>query len=182
LFNREALSNHKSEINVRTTILIPQFVLTYMQARIEKIKADARDSVGYDVPLSSPKKLAEILFQKLHLAPEEKETEAGKKSKTSKKNHESTAETVLIQLKDKHTLPGLILEYRHWTKLLSNWVDSLEKKAIFDEHDKAFKIKAHWDPLTATGRLASSEPVSRMNTRDFLGLTISNKLELAKLA
>jgi DNA polymerase-1 len=142
LFNREALSNHKSEIN----------------ARIEKIKADARDSVGYDVPLSSPKKLAEILFQKLHLAPEEKETEASKKGKTSKKNHESTAETVLIQLKDKHTLPGLILEYRHWAKLLSNWVDSLEKKAIFDEHDKTFKIKAHWDPLTATGRLASSEP------------------------
>eukprot|EP00029_Vermamoeba_vermiformis_P001197 TRINITY_DN11366_c0_g1_i1.p1 TRINITY_DN11366_c0_g1~~TRINITY_DN11366_c0_g1_i1.p1 ORF type:complete len:818 (+),score=162.61 TRINITY_DN11366_c0_g1_i1:70-2523(+) len=138
LFNREALSNHKAEIN----------------ARIEKIKTAARDSVGYDVPLSSPKKLAEILFQKLQLAPEENPND----TKKSKKNHESTAETVLMQLKDKHALPGLILEYRHWAKLLSTFVESLEKKAIFDEHDKTFKIKAHWDQLTATGRLASSEP------------------------
>lgn len=107
------------------------------------------------MPLSSPKKLAEILFQKLQLVPEENTTDAKKK-----KNHESTAETVLMQLKDKHTLPGLILEYRHWTKLLSTFIESLEKKAVFDEHDKTFKIKAHWDQLTATGRLASSEPVS----------------------
>ncbi len=117
------------------------------------------------MPLSSPKKLAEILFQKLQLAPEENANDASKKSK---KNHESTAESVLMQLKDKHVLPGLILEYRHWTKLLSTFIESLEKKAVFDEHDKTFKIKAHWDQLTATGRLASSEPVSCSCLLNFL--------------
>lgn len=110
-----------------------------LQAKIDIVSSDIYDMAGEKFNISSPKQLAEILFNKLGLP-------------SNKKN--STNAEILEKLSDKHPIINKIIEYRMLTKLLGTYVDGLKPFIMQDG-----KIHTIFNQtLTRTGRLSSSEP------------------------
>ncbi len=95
--------------------------------------------------INSPKQLAVVLFTKLGLpAPPSR----------GKTKAVSTAQDVLEFLSEKHEVPRLVLEYRHLSKLKSNYVDALPLLA-----DAQSRVHTTFQAAaTATGRLSSVNP------------------------
>lgn len=95
--------------------------------------------------INSPKQLGDVLFQHMGLpAPPSR----------GKGKAVSTAQAVLEQLAETHEVPRLVLEYRHFTKLKSNYIDALP--LLTDTESRVhttFQAAA-----TATGRLSSINP------------------------
>ena len=95
--------------------------------------------------VNSPKQLGEVLFTHLGLAAP---------ATRGKAKNVSTAQDVLEFLSEKHEVPKLVLEYRHLSKLKSNYVDALPLLADSDSRvHTTFQAAA-----TATGRLSSVNP------------------------
>ena len=98
---------------------------------------------GKDFNINSPKQLGEVLFEDLGLP-------AGKKTKTGY----STNAEVLEELRDKHPIVDLVLQYRQLSKLLSTYVDGLLKVVGEDG-----RIHSNFKQTeTRTGRISSTEP------------------------
>ncbi len=95
--------------------------------------------------VNSPKQLGEVLF--VHLAlPAPASRGKGKAL--------STAQDVLEQLAEQHEVPRLVLEFRHLSKLKSNYIDALPLLADAESRvHTTFQAAA-----TATGRLSSVNP------------------------
>ena len=96
--------------------------------------------------ISSPKQLGEVLYERLNVT--------DKPPRTATKQY-STAEDVLLKLKDKHPIIGLILEYRSLTKLIGTYLDSFPK-LINPVTGRLHTV--YNQTVTATGRLSSSNP------------------------
>lgn len=112
------------------------------KAELEQLTNDIHDLAGEKFNINSPKQLSEILFLKL-----------GLHAYNNKKL--STNVTVLNELKNKHEIIPLILQYRQISKLNSTYVSAFED--LMDE--STHKIHTVFNQsLTATGRLSSSEP------------------------
>ena len=95
--------------------------------------------------INSPRQVGELLFDKLKL---------DTKAKKSKNGQYSTSEEVLVGLKEKHEIVGLILEYRELKKLISTYIATLPSYIAADG-----KIHTTYNQtVTATGRLSSSNP------------------------
>ena len=95
--------------------------------------------------INSPKQVGELLFEKLKL---------DAKAKKSKTGQYSTSEEVLMGLKEKHEIVGLILDYRELKKLISTYIAALPSYIAEDG-----KIHTTYNQtVTATGRLSSSNP------------------------
>ncbi|MGD0740332.1 MAG: DNA polymerase I [Terracidiphilus sp.] len=110
--------------------------------------------------INSPKQLGAVLFTDLGLpAPPSR----------GKNKSVSTAQDVLEFLAEKHDVPRLVLEYRHLSKLKSNYVDALPLLADSDSRvHTTFQAAA-----TATGRLSSVNPnLQNIPTRTELGREI----------
>ena len=100
---------------------------------------------GETFNINSPKQVGELLFDKLKL---------DTKVKKSKTGQYSTSEEVLIGLKDRHEIVGLILEQRELKKLISTYIAVLPGYIGPDG-----KIHTTYNQtVTATGRLSSSNP------------------------
>jgi DNA polymerase-1 len=115
---------------------------------------------GKPFNINSPKQLGQVLFTDLGLpAPPSR----------GKSKSLSTAQDVLEFLADKHELPRLVLEYRHLSKLKSNYIDALPLLADSDSRvHTTFQAAA-----TATGRLSSVNPnLQNIPTRTELGREI----------
>ena len=96
--------------------------------------------------INSPKQVGEVLFDQLKL---------DAKAKKSKTGQYSTSEEVLLALKPKHPVVGLILEYRELKKLISTYISSLPNYI----NPTTGKIHTTYNQtVTATGRLSSSNP------------------------
>jgi DNA polymerase-1 len=95
--------------------------------------------------INSPKQLGEVLFTDLKLpAP----------ASRGKGKAVSTAQDVLEELAEKNEVPRLVLEYRHLSKLKSNYIDALPLLA-----DSASRVHTTFmAAATATGRLSSVNP------------------------
>jgi DNA polymerase-1 len=95
--------------------------------------------------INSPKQLGAVLFTDLGLpAP----------ASRGKSKSVSTAVDVLEFLAEKHEVPRLVLEYRHLSKLKSNYIDALPLLVDADSRvHTTFQAAA-----TATGRLSSVNP------------------------
>lgn len=101
---------------------------------------------GKEFNIGSPKQLGEILFVDMGIG-------AGKKSK--KTNAFSTDAKVLEELEaDGHAIAGLILKWRHYSKLKSTYTDSLGKEIASDGRVHTTFAMAS----TTTGRLSSINP------------------------
>ena len=100
---------------------------------------------GQRFNINSPKQLGVVLFTNLGLpAP----------ASRGKNKAVSTAQDVLEFLAEKHEVPRLVLEYRHLSKLKSNYVDALPLLADAESRvHTTFQAAA-----TATGRLSSVNP------------------------
>ena len=96
--------------------------------------------------INSPKQVGEVLFDQLKL---------DAKAKKSKTGQYSTSEDVLLALKPKHPVVGLILEYRELKKLISTYISALPNYI----NPATGKIHTTYNQtVTATGRLSSSNP------------------------
>jgi DNA polymerase-1 len=117
-----------------------------MEKEVRRLEKEIWKMAGSEFNVNSPAQLAEILFDKLNLAP------AGKRGKAKAR---STAADVLEELSASHPLPAKIIEYREIAKLKSTYVDSLPKLI----HPETGRLHTSMSQTgTATGRLSSSDP------------------------
>ena len=116
-----------------------------LDKRINELTEEILDLAGdRTLNINSPKQLGPLLFEKLALKPV-------KKTKTGY----ATGAEVLEELEGQHPIIGLILEYRHLTKLKSTYI-----KGLIDVRDPSNgKIHSNLNQtVTLTGRLSSTEP------------------------
>ena len=117
-----------------------------MEKEVRRLEKEIWELAGIDFNLNSPTQLAEILFDKMNLAP------AAKRGKAKSR---STAADVLEELAAAHPLPGKVIEYREIAKLKSTYVDSLPKLI----HPETGRVHTSLSQtVAATGRLSSSDP------------------------
>ena len=103
-------------------------------------------AAGVTFNVNSPKQVGEVLFDQLKL---------DAKAKKSKMGQYSTSEEVLLGLKGKHEVVGMILEYRELKKLISTYISALPTYI----NPETGKIHTTYNQtVTATGRLSSSNP------------------------
>lgn len=129
-----------------------------LRTRIEELTAEIHAMAGEEFNINSPKKLGEILFEKLGL-------KNGKKTKTGY----STSAEVLEKLTNAHPIIPRILEYRQLTKLNSTYAEGL---AGYLRADGRIHGKFH-QTVTVTGRISSADPnLQNIPTRMPLGREI----------
>ena len=117
-----------------------------MEGDIRSLERSIWELAGSEFNINSPPQLAEILFDKLNLAPS---------AKRGRARARSTAADVLNELALLHELPRKVLEYRELAKLKSTYVDALPpliEPGTGRLHTRFSQTGA------ATGRLSSSEP------------------------
>lgn len=100
----------------------------------------------YQFNISSPKQLGEVLFERLKVT--------DKPPRTATKQY-STAEDVLLKLKDRHPIIEKILEYRSLNKLIGTYLTNFPKLV---SPDTGRLHTVYNQTVTATGRLSSSNP------------------------
>ena len=108
--------------------------------KIDVLRNEITKLADQDFNVNSSQQLAEILFDKLGLPMIKKR---------------STAEAVLSELKNKHELPKLVLEYRKLFKLKNTYLDPIPTyiNPVSNRVHSSFN-----QTMTATGRLSSSRP------------------------
>ena len=112
---------------------------------LERVGDHIFELAGQRFNINSPKQLGVVLFTHLGLpAPPSR----------GKGKAVSTAQDVLELLAEKHDVPRLVLEYRHLSKLKSNYIDALPLLADSDSRVHTTFMAA----ATATGRLSSVNP------------------------
>ena len=117
-----------------------------MESEIRALERCIWELAGVEFNINSPPQLAEILFDKMNLAPS---------AKRGRARSRSTAADVLNELALLHELPRKVLEYRELAKLKSTYVDALPpliEPGTGRLHTRFSQTGA------ATGRLSSSEP------------------------
>ena len=103
---------------------------------------------GEEFNINSPKKLSEVLFDKLGM-----KTETIRR--TTKTKAQSTSFEVLEELALAHELPRLVLEWRALMKLKGTYVDALPQLV----HPQTGRVHTCFNQaVAATGRLSSSDP------------------------
>jgi DNA polymerase I len=127
---------------------------------IQRVGEHIFELAGRRFNINSPKQLGEVLFTHMGLAA----PPSRGKSKSL-----STAQDVLEQLAEQNEVPKLVLEYRHLSKLKSNYIDALPLLADVNSRvHTTFQAAA-----TATGRLSSVNPnLQNIPTRTELGREI----------
>ena len=117
-----------------------------LTAELNELEQRIYASVGTQFNINSPRQVGELLFEQLKL---------DSKAKKSKTGQYATSEEVLVGLKDRHEVVGLILNHRELKKLISTYISTLP--SYISEKDG--KIHTTYNQtVTATGRLSSSNP------------------------
>ena len=116
-----------------------------LTAELNELEQRIYTLAGETFNINSPRQVGEILFDKLKL---------DSKAKKSKSGQYSTSEEILLGLKDRHAIVGLILDYRALSKLITTYIAALPSFIAEDG-----KIHTTYNQtVTATGRLSSSNP------------------------
>ena len=115
-----------------------------MSQRLAELEARIYELAGHPFNISSTRQLATVLFDELGL-PKVRRTATGY----------STDVSVLEELKDKHPIIEVILEYRQLEKLKSTYVDALP--SLVDPSSGRVHTSFN-QTSTTTGRLSSSDP------------------------
>ena len=114
-----------------------------MTKRIDALRENIFEQAGEVFNINSSQQLAKVLFENLRLP-------ALKKTKTGY----STNAEVLEELKWRHPIVEMILNYRALTKLKSTYLEGLGKLIGADD-----RVHTNFNQtVTATGRLSSSDP------------------------
>lgn len=115
-----------------------------MGAELERLDHQIQEVAGVPFNVSSPRQVAEVLFERLKL-PRGKRTKEGY----------STDVEVLEALALVHPLPKLLLAHRQIQKLKSGYVDSLPR--VTDKETGRLHATFH-QTVASTGRLSASDP------------------------
>jgi DNA polymerase-1 len=112
---------------------------------INRVGTKIYELAGKQFNINSPKQLGVVLFEDLKLpAP----------ARSGKTKSYSTAQDVLEELAAHSEVPKMVLEYRHLSKLKSNYIDALPLLA-----DSASRVHTTFQAAAvATGRLSSINP------------------------
>jgi DNA polymerase-1 len=117
-----------------------------LEKEVAEVEQEIYKLAGERFNIASPKQLGEILFDKMHLSENPKQTKT--------KQH-STGEEILQKLINKHPIVQQILDYRGLTKLKSTYVDSLPLLV----NPRTGRIHTSYNQAVAsTGRLSSNNP------------------------
>lgn len=117
-----------------------------LKRQISLVEEKIYSYAGQRFNIASPRQLGEILYEKLRITDKPKKT---------KSKQYSTAEDVLVKLRQKHPIVEEVLHYRSLTKLLSTYVDSLP--LMIDSQTGRIHTTYN-QAVTATGRLSSQNP------------------------
>jgi DNA polymerase-1 len=132
----------------RSGMLVDPAVLKQMDVKLsgqaDRLRERIVASAGREFNVNSPKQLAGVLYEEFKL-PVLKRTKTGP----------STDSEVLEQLAVLHELPGLVLDYRKLTKLISTYLKALA--GCINPRTGRVHTSFH-QAGTATGRLSSSDP------------------------
>jgi DNA polymerase I len=133
------------------------------RAELTKIEKRIHTAAGKEFNISSPKQLAEVLFDDLGLAAKgQKKTSTGQRS---------TRESELIKLRELHPIIDDVLEYRELSKLLGTYLDAIPPLLDKDNRLHATFIQTG----AATGRMASQNPnLQNIPIKDERGRALRN--------
>ena len=119
---------------------------TVMSKQIKQLEQDIYSLAGESFNISSPKKVGEILFDKLKIVDNPKKSESWQYV---------TNEEILQQIKGKNKIVDIILAHREMKKLLGTYVDALPNLI----NKRTGHVHTSFNQtITATGRLSSSNP------------------------
>ena len=134
------------EVGVRIDVHMLKQAEEQLSKELATLEQGIYTSAGVTFNVNSPKQVGEILFEHLKL---------DAKAKKSKTGQYSTSEEVLLGLKAKHEVVGMILEYRELKKLVSTYISALP---TYINPDTGKIHTTYNQTVTATGRLSSSNP------------------------
>ena len=128
----------------------------HFRQKRDELAEDVNKMAGKEISPNSPKQVAELLYDDLHLP------------QPSKTNRSTSVES-LKYLAKSHPIVGLILEYRKYAKLVGTYIDGLIPHIKTDG-----KIHTQFNQAqTTTGRLSSSNPnLQNISARDEEGKMI----------
>lgn len=130
---------------IKLNTIIFKGISEKIEKKIKNLEKGIYELAKMEFNINSPKRLAEVLFEKLKIP-----TENVKKIKTGF----STASGELAKIKSEHKIIEKIEEYRELFKLKTTYLDALPE--LVDENSRI-----HTDfnqAVTSTGRLSSSNP------------------------
>ena len=117
-----------------------------LDENLKEIETQIYAIAGESFNLNSPKQVAQILYEKLGITHKTKKRGAQKQSTDAK---------VLEELAKDHEIAKYLLQYRHYSKMKSTYVDALPD--LISPYDG--KIHTNYNQtITVTGRLSSSNP------------------------
>jgi DNA polymerase-1 len=119
-----------------------------VEQELDRLASRIYELSGEAFNINSPKKLSEVLFDKLGMR-----TETIRR--TTKTRAQSTAFEVLEELALTHELPRLVLEWRGLMKLKGTYIDALPQLV---NPDTGRVHTCFNQAVAATGRLSSSDP------------------------
>ncbi len=117
-----------------------------IQEKLDTTESKIYQAAGENFNINSPKQVAEILFDKLHL-----KTRGKNKTKTGY----STNAKILEELAEEHQIAKDILEQRHLNKLKTTYIETLPE--LISPIDGRVHTNFN-QTITTTGRLSSSNP------------------------
>jgi DNA polymerase-1 len=133
------------QVGVRIDTSVLGGLSTRFSQELERVGERIFELAGRRFNINSPKQLGEVLFTHMGLAAP---------AARGKSKNVSTAQDVLEQLAEQNEVPRLVLEYRHLSKLKSNYIDALPLLA-----DSQSRVHTTFQAAaTATGRLSSVNP------------------------
>ena len=134
------------QAGVRIDVPMLKQAETQLNEELQTLEQQIYTSASTTFNINSPKQVGEVLFDQLQL---------DTKAKKSKNGQYSTSEEVLLALKPKHPVVGMILAYRELKKLISTYISALPTYI----NPATGKIHTTYNQtVTATGRLSSSNP------------------------
>ncbi len=120
----------------------------HVESELDRLAARIYELSGEEFNINSPKKLSEVLFDKLGLR-----TETIRR--TTKTKAQSTSFEVLEELALTNELPRLVLDWRGLQKLKGTYIDALPLLI----HPHTGRVHTCFNQaVAATGRLSSSDP------------------------
>ena len=134
------------QVGVRVDVEMLKRAEEQLSKELANLEQGIYTAAGATFNVNSPKQVGEVLFDQLKL---------DAKAKKSKTGQYSTSEEILLGLKGKHAVVGMILEYRELKKLISTYIAALPTYI----NPATGKIHTTYNQtVTATGRLSSSNP------------------------
>jgi DNA polymerase-1 len=133
---------------VRVDVDVLQAQSALVERELDRLAARVYELSGEEFNINSPKKLSEVLFDKLGF-----KTETIRR--TTKTKAQSTSSEVLEELALTNELPRLVLDWRGLQKLKGTYIDALPQLV----HPETGRVHTCFNQaVAATGRLSSSDP------------------------